>query len=164
MAFPVGPRGPVPVRTSSILGFAFALGLAALAAPANAADVNVILDHDLLLKLPEKVATIVIGNPLIVGASPQAGGLLVLTGKSFGTTNIIALDRRGAVLLEKTIEVSAPGDADVVYRGVSRETYSCSPLCGPRIMLGDNQQYFEGAIAQVVTRNNQAQGVAPASK
>ena len=62
------------------------------------------------------------------------------------------------------IEVSAPGDAVVVYRGVSRETYSCSPLCGPRIMLGDNQQYFEGAIAQVVTRNNQAQGVAPASK
>ncbi len=166
MALLVGPRGPVlrPVRTSSIVGFAFALGLAALAAPTNAADINVILDHDGLVKLPEKVATVVIGNPLIVGTSLQPGGLMVLTGKGYGSTNIIALDRSGAVLMEKTIEVRAPRDTVVVYKGINRETYSCTPFCEPRIMLGDSQPFFESAIGQVTVRSGLAQGIAPASK
>ena len=161
MAFPVGPRGPVPVRTSTIVGFAFALGLTALAAPANAADIGVILDHSRLVKLPEKVATIVIGNPLIADATVQAGGLMVLTGKGYGSTNIIALDRTGAVLMERTIEVYAPRDTVVVYKGVNRETYSCSPYCEPRIMLGDAQAFFEGAIGQSTVRSGLAQGIAP---
>ncbi len=45
-----------------------------------------------LLKLPDGVATLVIGNPAIADATLQAGGLLVITGKSFGRTNLIALD------------------------------------------------------------------------
>ena len=40
------------------------------------------------MKLPDKVATIVIGNPLIADAALQAGGLLVITGKGYGTTNM----------------------------------------------------------------------------
>ena len=80
------------------------------------------------MKLPEKVATIVIGNPLIADASVQAGGLMVITGKGYGMTNIIALDRAGAVLMEKTIEVAgAAAMSWCVYRGIERETYSCTP-------------------------------------
>ena len=39
------------------------------------------------MKLPDKVATIVIGNPLIADAALQAGGMLVITGKGYGSTN-----------------------------------------------------------------------------
>ena len=66
-----------------------------------AADINVILDQAKLVKLPERVATIVIGNPLIADATVQTGGLMVITGKGYGATNIIALDRTGAVLMER---------------------------------------------------------------
>ena len=55
-----------------------------------------------------------IGNPLIADAALQPGGLMVITGKGYGTTNIIVLDRAGAVLMEKTIEVQGPREHVVV--------------------------------------------------
>ena len=141
------------------------LGVATLPSVASAADINVVLDEAKLVKLPDRVGTLVIGNPLIADASVQAGGLMVITGKGYGLTNVIALDRTGAVLLEKSIEVRGPRtDVIVVYRGVERETYSCTPDCDRRVTLGDSKDYFETLIGQVGARNGQAQGIAPPPK
>jgi hypothetical protein len=107
---------------------ASAIGVAFTVA-AQAADIVVTLDRDLIVKLPERVATIVIGNPLIHDASLQPRALMVITGKSYGTTNLIALDRRGAVLVEASIVVQGPEPVSVVYFGMERETYSCTPKC-----------------------------------
>jgi Pilus formation protein N terminal region len=148
-----------------ILAFLGTLLLAPQAAPtsAAAADIGVVLDHARLIRLPERVATIVIGNPLIADAAVQSGGLMVVTGKGYGTTNIIALDRSGAVLMEKTIEVVGPREElMVVYRGAVRETYSCSPVCEPRIMPGDGDKFFDGIIGQSTNRSGLAAGNAPA--
>ncbi len=133
--------------------------------PVVAADVTVIMDQARLIKLPDKVATIVIGNPMIADVSLQPGGLMVLTGKGYGVTNLMVLDRAGTVLMDKSVEVQGP-DADVVvmYRGIERETYSCTPFCERRITLGDGNVFFETGIAQSGSRNGQAQGAAPSSK
>jgi Pilus formation protein N terminal region len=139
------------------------LGLAFWALPALAADVVAKLDEAQLVKLPERVATIVVGNPLIADATLQPGGILVVTGKGYGSTNVIALDRAGTVLLEKSIEVKGPGpDAVVVFRGIERETYSCTPVCERRITLGDSGAYFDAALNQTGNRNGQALGAGPA--
>jgi hypothetical protein len=117
-------------RSASALGSVCALGLAMLGWPiqASAADINVVLDQAQLIKLPDRVATIVLGNPLIADASLQPGNLVVITGKGYGETNLIALDRAGAVLMEKSLEVRGrDADVVVVYRGVERESYSCTP-------------------------------------
>jgi hypothetical protein len=146
---------------SAVIG-AFALTLTALSAAAPAADVSIVLDQAKLLKLPDKVATIVIGNPLIADASLQAGGTMVLTGKGYGITNLMVLDRAGNVLMEKLIEVTGPTtDTVVVYRGVERETYSCTPKCSRRITLGDANTFFDATIGQTGTRNGLAQSNAP---
>ena len=130
-----------------------------------AADLTVVLDEAKLLRLPDKVATIVIGNPMIADVSLQPGGLLVITGKGFGLTNLVALDRSGAVLLEKSIEVEGPrGELVVLYRGIERETYSCTPICERRITLGDSNVYFDAVIGQAGSRNGYAQGAVPAAK
>src|SRR5215216_225131 len=101
----------------------------------------------------------VIGNPLIADVALQPGGLMVLTGKGYGMTNLVVLDRAGSVLMEKTIEVEGPGgDTVVMYRGIERETYSCTPVCERRITLGDSNTYFEGVIAQIGSRSGSAQG------
>jgi Flp pilus assembly secretin CpaC len=101
---------------------------------------------------------VVVGNPLIADVSIQPGGQLVVTGKGYGVTNLIALDRSGRVLLEKTVEVQGPKeDVVVVYRGVERESYSCTPNCEKRITLGDAQIYFDATLAQAGNRTNQAQ-------
>ena len=68
-------------RRRQILEFVCAtiLVAAVTAAPARAAeDITVAIDQATLTKLPERVATIVIGNPLIADVTVQAGGLLVV--------------------------------------------------------------------------------------
>jgi Flp pilus assembly secretin CpaC len=135
------------------------LAAALLAQPGFAAEapLGIVLDHATLMKLPEKVSTIVVGNPLIADVTVQSGGLVVVTGKGYGTTNLIALDRAGAVLLERSIVVrGADANTIAVFRGVERETYSCTPNCERRITLGDSAGYFAATAAQADARNNQA--------
>lgn len=138
--------------------FAAACVLSALAAPAAAEEtIPVELDQARIIKLPERAATIVIGDPLIADVSIQPGGLAVITGKGFGATNVVVMDKSGAVLMERNVEVKGPPDRVVyVYRGVLRNTYSCTPECAPRITLGDDPDYFDKTIAQSGSRNTQA--------
>jgi hypothetical protein len=116
------------------------------------------------LQLPDRVATIVIGNPMIADASLQSGGMLVVTGKGYGATNLLALDRGGRVVLNRTVQVLGAGTEDivVVYKGVERESYSCAPECSRRITLGDSPGFFNATMAQSTARNGQAQAAPPA--
>jgi len=141
---------------------AAAVAAAMLSAPAGAADVTtVMVDQATISRLPERVATIVIGNPLIADVTLQPGGLMIITGKGYGTTNLIALDRTGAVLTERSIQViGAQDDVVVVYRGVARESYSCAPQCERRVTLGDAPEYFDPTLLQATGRSQRAQGQA----
>jgi Pilus formation protein N terminal region len=131
--------------------------LFATAAQAETVTVNV--DQALVLRLPDRVATIVIGNPLIADASLQSGGLLVVTGKGYGGTNLVALDRSGRVVMDKYVQVLGPsgGNLVVVYKGIERESYSCAPECERRITLGDSATYFNSTLTQTTARNGGAQ-------
>jgi Flp pilus assembly secretin CpaC len=120
--------------------------------------INVQLDQAKLLRLPAKTATLVIGNPLIADVAVQPGGIMVVTAKGYGTTNLVALDRAGATLMEHPIQVTGPVETVVLYRGIERETYSCLPNCERRITLGDTVNYFNANLAQGATFNLQAQG------
>jgi len=143
-----------------------AWALFAAVAPAQADTVTVNVDSAHLMKLPDRVATIVIGNPLIADATLQNGGILVITGKGFGSTNLLALDRNGRVIMSKTVRVLGPVSDHlvVVYKGVNRETYSCVRECEPRITLGDEATYFNGALGETAARNGAAAaGGAPAA-
>jgi Flp pilus assembly secretin CpaC len=143
-----------------------ALSIVSAQLSAMASDtIDVKLDQATLLKLPANVATVVIGNPMIADAAMQPGGLLVITGKGYGSTNMIALDRAGEKLMDRSVEVSASHDnVVVVYRGVERESYSCTPQCERRATLGDSTQFFDATVAQSGARNGAAAGAAPAVK
>src|SRR5437016_2172653 len=122
----------------------------ALPHPAAAAEtLTVTVDQATVMKLPEKVSTLVVGNPAIADVAVQSGGLVVVTGKGYGSTNLIVLDRTGTVLMERSIVVRGPdGQTVSVYRGVERETYSCTPTCERRITLGDTPNYFTQTMGQ----------------
>jgi len=146
-----------------LLGLAFGAVLFPLAAsaevPPDAIAVNV--DQAKLVKLPSKVATIVVGNPLIADVTLQSGGIIVVTGKGYGATNFIAMDRSGEILVDRQIQVEGPTDELVtVYRGVDRETYSCMPICQRRMTLGDGDTYFKSVSDQASTLSTQASGSA----
>jgi len=150
--------GRRPVRVLARVALLFAV---AAATPAHAIDtITVVLDQAKITKLPEGVATIVIGNPLIADITVQPGGLMVVTGKGFGSTNLIALDRAGAVLSERNIEVLPAQDTVAVFRGGARTSYSCTPQCEPRITLGDAPEFFDATVAQSANRAARAAGAA----
>jgi Flp pilus assembly secretin CpaC len=133
------------------------LAAVALPRPALASELGLVLDQATLLRLPDKVSTIVVGNPAIADVAVQSGGLVVVTGKGYGTTNLIALDRGGAVLMERNLVVrGTEANTVAVYRGAERETYSCTPNCERRITLGDSPSYFGAVMGQTDARNAQA--------
>jgi Flp pilus assembly secretin CpaC len=88
--------------TSFNTGLLVALFAAALTAPLHAQTpsdppITVVMDQAKIVQLPENTATIVLGNPLIVDVTMlQKNQKMVLTGKTFGETNLIALDKSGA--------------------------------------------------------------------
>lgn len=139
-----------------------ALGLshssAVLAAPAKIEPgVTVMIDHAKVIRLPEKTQTVIVGNPTIADVTTQKNGILIVTGKSYGITNLIALDGAGALLAESMIRVQAPVDAVVtVQRGLERESYSCTPNCQPSAQLGDSAKYFGEVSGQAGQRNTAA--------
>jgi hypothetical protein len=156
----------ISVRRVGVAAVVAVLSIMSAQMSAGAAEsIDVKLDQATLLKLPPNVATVVIGNPMIADAALQPGGLLVITGKGYGSTNMIALDRAGEMLLDRSVEVSAPRDnVIVVYRGVERESYSCTPHCERRATLGDSTPFFDATVAQSGSRNNAASGTVPAAK
>ncbi|HEX7791564.1 MAG TPA: pilus assembly protein N-terminal domain-containing protein [Afipia sp.] len=148
-----------PARGSVAFRF-FVAGLlmCPMAAFAGTGDdiVAVIVDQAKVVKLPEKVSTIVVGNPLIADVTLQPGGMVVVTGKGYGSTNMIAMDKAGSVLADRSIQVEGPFDKMVtVYRGVERESYSCTPICQRRVTLGDGTVYFTATLGQTGTLNSQ---------
>src|SRR5476651_544203 len=60
----------------------------AFAAPAPTGGIIAVnIDQAKLIRLPERVATIIVGNPLIADITLQVGGIIVVTGKGYGATN-----------------------------------------------------------------------------
>ncbi len=71
-----------------------------------AADTIVVnVDQAKLVKLPGRISTLVVGNPLIADVTLQNGGIVVVTGKGYGATNFIAMDRAGEILMDRIIQV-----------------------------------------------------------
>ena len=155
-----GRRGRLFDALARTLAWTLFAAVAICAQPSRADDITVSVDEARIMKLPDRVATIVIGNPLIADAALQGGGVLVLTGKGFGSTNMLALDRAGKIVMNTNVQVRGPASRDlvVVYKGVERESYSCAPECERRLTLGDSPAYFANILSQSGSRAGGAAG------
>lgn len=119
--------------------------------------VTILVDNAKVIRLPERTSTVIVGNPIIAEVTPQKNGVLVLTGKSFGSTNLIALDNAGAMVAETMIRVEASRDSTItVQRGLDRESFSCTPNCQPAVQLGDSAKYFGDTSGQADARRKLA--------
>lgn len=121
--------------------------------------VTVTVDHAKVLRLPEKAQTVIVGNPAIADVTIQRNGVMVVTGKSYGVTNLIALDATGALIAESSLRVAAATESILtVQRGLERESYSCTPACQPSAQLGDSKRFFDDTSGQSGARNAAATG------
>ena len=131
------------------------------AAPASASDtpIEVAVDRASVIRAPAGTSTVIIGNPLIADATSQKAGVLVITGKSFGSTNIMLLDNAGTVLSDTIVNVRRAVDGTVVVqRGVKRESFACNPRCEPVLSIGDSTDSFAATAGQITQRNGMSAG------
>ena len=112
----------------------------------------------------EPAATIVIGNPAVADAAVHDGTTLILTGKSFGSTNLIILNADGDEVANALLTVTAPsGDMVTVQKGANRFSYRCEPTCEAMPLPGDAQGgFFEVVTAQTQARTGASQAAATA--
>lgn len=143
---------------STVFGALAGVALAGVitAAPAMA-EVQVVLDQAKILRLPPKVGTIIIGNPAIADITIQRSGIAIVTGKTYGTTNMIILGNAGEMISEEQVIVRPPDEAIVtVQRGMDRESLACTPNCEKTVMVGDAAANFDFIAGQATTRSGLA--------
>jgi Flp pilus assembly secretin CpaC len=122
------------------------------------AEITVMVDRAKVIRLPEATRTVVVGNPAIADVGIQKSGIVVVTGKSYGETNLIALDAVGNMLAESTLIVQGTNQAIVtVQRGLERQSYSCTPSCMPSVQLGDAAPYY-GSTKDQALQHSQFSG------
>jgi Flp pilus assembly secretin CpaC len=117
---------------AKIAGMALMAAGAGLYSAAAFADtgIGVTMNEAKIVKLARPADTIIIGNPAIADASVQDSRTIVLTGKGFGTTNLVVLDTSGSPMIDEQVTVSR-GDTNSVriYRRSDIQTLSCTPYC-----------------------------------
>jgi Flp pilus assembly secretin CpaC len=101
------------------------------AAPAFAqAGIEVVMNQARIVKLTRPADTIVVGNSEIADAAVQDASTIVLTGKGFGVTNLVVLDREGVPIVDEQVTVVRQTARSVrIYRRADVQTMSCTPYC-----------------------------------
>lgn len=142
--------------------FLTALGAAAAivsVASAEARDIRVAMDQAFPIRLSEPAQGVAIGNPSIAGVSVQNDRFLFVTGRSYGSTNLVIVGDAGRVLYSGRVVVT-PDETDVVMvtRGGETARLECTPLCRPRPDIGDGETSQN--VAQQITSRSAAASAA----
>lgn len=117
-------------------------------------SVLVTVDQAKVFRVSRPASTIIIGNPAIVDATIEDDQTLILTGRSFGVTNLIVLDTNGDAIVDQAVVVRGSETNTVrIYRRNSRETLACAPVCEPTLTIGDDNEAFGFASGQIQARN-----------
>lgn len=149
-------------RAAALTASLFLAAAFCLPAPAaRAGDLYVRYDQSQLIRLPRPASEVIIGNPQIADVNIQGGNLLVVTGKTFGVTNIIALDANRDIIQDQRVIVQRDEQRMLVlYRGPMRESYTCSPYCSPTVTIGDEPKFFETMSKHGRIKTGTASGLA----
>ena len=104
------------------LGLAMVLS-ASWAAAEDVAPLVVGIDRAKVMRISRPADVVILGNPAIADATIQDNQTLIITGRSFGSTNLIVLDAAGQPIADEIVNVTATNDDVVtVYKRASRET------------------------------------------
>src|SRR6218665_2683569 len=87
---------------------------------AESAPVSVKVNMARILRIDTPASTVIIGNPGVADVTIQDPQTLVLTGKSYGQTNLIVLDSKGNPIADTMIVVTQElADVVTIYNGAA---------------------------------------------
>lgn len=92
--------------------------------------IRVFMDHARILKLDRPVNKVIIGNAEVADITVADPKTIVLTGKAYGTTNLVILDAAGDAIVDERILVSVDEANTLrIFKQTVRSVYSCAPSC-----------------------------------
>ena len=122
------------------LAGALALSGALAAGTVRAQDdtvLRVYMNSARVLKLDRPVSKVIVGNSDVADATVADAQTIVLTGRAFGTTNLVLLDAEGNAIVDERILVSIDeGNTVRVFKATTRTVLSCSPNCEEHVATG----------------------------
>lgn len=120
-----------------------------LASAAHAQQLSIEASKTVPLRLSGSASSIVVGNKNIADVAVHDDRLIFVTGKSYGTTNLMVFNKAGQEVYSAEVVVTANSSNLVtVNRAGQNQTYDCAPVCRSALTLGDDPAYFTSLIQQ----------------
>ena len=112
------------------LAILLASGVAHPVLAQEADAIRISMDQARILKLDRSVSKAIIGNSNVADVTVADAKTIVLTGRSFGATNLVLLDAAGNAIVDERVLVSLDEEDSVrVYQQTERRVMSCTPSC-----------------------------------
>ena len=127
-----------------------------LATTAHAAGIDVGMDQGRILTFDGPVKTVFVGNSAIADVTVIDPNHVVILGRNFGTTNVVALDAKGRETLNQQVTVmERTGSAVTLQRGTNKSTLNCNPTrCETTPTPGDDPSHFIPQAQEVDKRED----------
>jgi hypothetical protein len=134
------------------IGAVIALGLVGAVAGAHATTVKVKPDEATMVRLAERPATVVVGNPLYADVI-VVGDKVLVQGHNYGKTNVIVMNSDGRKIAAFDVVVTG-GQKEhiVVFRGGKRTTMLCAPDCNEVADTANDSKSMENYAKKVQMR------------
>ncbi|MBU6442806.1 MAG: pilus assembly protein N-terminal domain-containing protein [Alphaproteobacteria bacterium] len=151
------------MRRATFFFASIAAVTAGFALPAMAGAINVPIDQARVVAFERPVTTVFVGNPTMADVTVIDPTHVFVLGKAFGTTNLIALDARGSVLINDALSVEGHVASTVTLdRGSEQYTYACaSGRCEAAPLPGDAQGTYSSVMGE--NQNRQDMGTKAAT-
>ncbi|MEZ5776262.1 MAG: pilus assembly protein N-terminal domain-containing protein [Hyphomicrobiaceae bacterium] len=126
---------------------------------ASAEDLVVEYDQAKLVRLAEPADSVIIGNPSVADVTLKSTTLMVITGKTFGITNLIVLNAEDRIILNERLMVRADEQRVVsLNRGGAVQSFNCIGKCEPIIKVGDEQSYYQTILRSAEQKRKISEG------
>lgn len=113
----------------------------------QAASLSVTINQSRIISLSEPASTFVVGNPSIADANFASPTKVLILGKAYGATNLIALDASGKIILNTKLHVVTNQSNQVsLFKGSAKQSLDCYGDCVAMIDLGDDISIVEPLV------------------
>ena len=111
-----------------------------LAGAAFADQITVEANKTKPMRLKHAASAIVVGNPNFADVAVHSENLIFITGKTYGTTNLLIFDEAGKQIYSGDIVVTTDASSLVsINRAGSNYTLDCADKCRPVLAVGDEE-------------------------
>lgn len=130
------------LRYHSVIAAALAVvAIAGSAAAQSASPMNVGIDRSQRISLRGSVSSVIVNNPAIADVTVVDANTLIIQGKGYGQTEVMAVDAIGRTLFQNQIVVSGgQGGSLRVWRGGHATEMACASTCSPSLRVYENAE------------------------